>query len=168
MKALGRGIRRYLKWIGFNKQVDKPQYLLRNIMDIIAAFLYSVISINCIKNDEASMVVLFLNLLCMCRTILKNTVKSSEMTDSIKELLCLEDLEQKVIGKYHYYHKGMVQITVGVVILLIMIPLNFNIKEELLIKWLTYIIIAMIFFDDLENACVSIFHAYIEPLDNRI
>lgn len=168
MKGLGREIRKYLKNAGFNVQSERPQYLVRNIMDIVVAFIYSMISIGCVINDEASILVLFLNILCMCRTILRNTIKSSEMTDTIRKIMESEDLEQKAIGKYHYYHKGLVQITLGVTILLIMIPMNFNVMEEIIVKLLTYVIIGMIFLDDLENTCVSIFGAYIEPANNRI
>lgn len=182
MGTLEKGARRYLDKAGFNRLSDKPLYIKRNFADIAAAFLYSGISIICIARDTASMLVLVLNGLCMLRTILKNTIKSSETTDYVRKKLkkksenekdglnekpeknkAENEVDEKAVGKYYYHIKAAVQIAIGAMIFFVMVLSGVDLTSRLL-KGLTCLVIIIIFFDDLAEMCISIFHAEIEPL----
>lgn len=160
MNSITRRIRGYLGKAGFNKLESAPQYVKRNCVDILASFAYSMISVFCVIKDEASLVVLFLNGLCMCRIILKNTIESSKMNSKINtELKNHPDLNVEIDpGKYHYFHKSLAQIAVGAVAALCLVTMGFAMSAPVA-KALTILIIVMIFLDDAESVCINLFNA---------
>lgn len=161
MDVLDKAMRWYLSQVGFNILLERKKYLKRNLFDIATSTVYSTISMICLIKDKASILVLILNGLCMARIILKNTIKSSELTDILRE-----KNNHKLVGKYHYFHKGMVQITFCTFSLIVMIAMSFN-MDEVLIKVLTALIIVLIWLDDLESACITMWGAEINPLVNE-
>ena len=153
----------YLKRVGFNRCGKNKKYIKRNGLDNIASLMYSAISLVCMWNGTASLLVLFLNSLCFIRTILKNTMKSSEITDVIKEHLGENNIKNEVIGKYYYFFKAVIQLTVLVLFTIILVLMNFDLTEKI-IKLFTSIIIVMIYIDDFENMLIDIYDASIEPI----
>lgn len=160
MSSITRKIRGYLSKVGFNKLESTPQYVKRNCVDILASFAYSMISAYCVIKEEASLLVLFLNGLCMCRIILKNTIESSKMNSKVNAALKQYlDLNVEIVaGKYHYFRKSLVQISVGTVAALCLVAMGFA-MNVLVAKALTVLIIFMIFLDDAESSCINLYNA---------
>lgn len=160
-------IRWYLSKVGF-KLADKTTYLKRNIADILVAFVYSALSIGCVIADKASLLVFFMNDLCMCRIIIKNTIESSKLTDVLKERLEDDGLSDyisvKNFGKFHFYIKGCVQVVIAALSLLLMFLIWFD-TSILITKVFTCFLILFVWLDDLESACVNIWSAEINPLE---
>lgn len=164
MKILRNGVRKYLSIAGFNKMSENSCYLKRNHIDILASFLYSSISIGCVICDEASLLVLFLNGLCMARVIVKNTIKSSELTDAIREELKLD--KQVVLGRYYYFIKALMQVSISFMVAIIVVAMGFD-TSLAMVKAPTIVIIVFIFLDDLENMWINLYEAYIDPFCNN-
>ena len=162
MNIIENAVRWYMNKARFNVLSDKVRYLKRNMADMFAAVIYSTISIICVVIDEASFVVLFLNGLCLLRIIMKNTMKSSEMTEELRKGLTTQSSMNNVIGKYHYHTKSVAQISIGLISAIIIIVMSFD-TSELLTKLLTVLVIVMVCLDDVESVCINIWDAKIDP-----
>lgn len=159
MDNIIRGIQSYLKKAGFNRLEDVPQFVKRNVMDILASLAYSIISGICVVIDEASLLVLFLNGLCMCRIILRNTMENSRIMAKMEKTLKNPDLSFEIaVGKYHYFIKSVVQLTMGTIVALCAVVMSFD-MSTLLVKILTIVVIISIFLDDFESMCINMFQA---------
>lgn len=161
MSIIDKAVTNYLNYIGFDILLERKKYLKRNVIDYIVATVYFVISMICLAIDKASLVVLLLNSLCLVRVIIKNAVKSSELTERLEE-----KCGHKMTGKYHYFHKAVVQFTLCAVSAIIVVAMNFN-TDEILIRILTGMIIILVWLDDLESAFINVLGAEIEPWVNK-
>lgn len=161
--------RNYLKMVGFKWKAEKPKYFKRNLAEVLLSFLYFLISFICVIIDEASILVFVLNALCLSRIILKNSMLSSSTTDYIKEKLAEKNLSDSektpnnAIGKYYYFHKGIIQLTLLGFSVIILIFMNLN-TSSILIKGLTFFTMLLVFLDDLDSMFVNTFDAYIDPI----
>lgn len=162
MNKIMRGIQSYLGKVGFNRLKNSPQFIKRNVMDICVSSAYSIISGYCVVVEKASLLVLLLNGLCMCRIILKNTMEDSRMMTRIKKAANNPNLKLEIeVGKYHYFWKSLVQITAGMLIALCWVIMSFDMSSRM-VKALTIVVIGFIFLDDLESMCINMFEADVE------
>ena len=144
---------RYLN-VHFRTELSEMRYKFRNILDIAVVFGYSVISLICIWIDTASFIVALVNLLCLFRAFLDNSINASLVTKSIKPA---------VIGNvkiYNYYHLkafGMFILVLFMLIIAIMLAIN---KEYFLLKLIPTISIFVVLWNDLENILIRAYNAH--------
>lgn len=155
--------RNYLEWAGFVLKEQKARFLIRIVVEIIAATAYSVISIALIAMQRADTVVLGLNILCVLRALLSNTVCASEVT--IKSQT--SDIECKREKNSHYHIKAKL---LTVFWLMIVITWTVLIYEKnattILIKIFASLSVGAVCLNDWENALVLAYNASIEPADS--
>lgn len=109
----------YLKYVGFALE-DRARFQCRLIIDMGVAFIYSFVSIFLIWKQTATLVVLILNVLCLTRSMIGNTISASEITLRARKI----DIEAKLERNSHF-HKKSIALAVAWVFLLTFIISSF-------------------------------------------
>jgi len=161
MSIIDKAVTSYLNHAGFDIFPERRKYLKRYVIDYTVATVYSALSMICLIIDKATLIVLLLNSLCLVRVIIKNAIKSSELTDWLEK-----NCGHRMTGKYHYFHNAVAQFTLCVVAAIIVIVMNCN-TDKILIRILTGMIIIFVWLDDLESALINVLGAEIVPLVNK-
>lgn len=149
----------YLEWAGFHIKELKPRFLVRICADAVAAMTYSFVSIAFIWIQKADLVVFGLNLLCLFRAMINNTILASEVTSKRKKT----DITQKQkTNKYYHVKAGflMVCFVFSVVIWTILIYESNN--TTILIRFFASVSILLVLINDGENMAVCAYNASIE------
>lgn len=148
-------LEKYLRKIGFI--TCKYEYKACHGVDIFIVFLYYIISAGTIIHDFGSIIVLILNILCLVRAVLRNSMESARTTRRIK---ADRNVKNEYIEKYHYFHKALVEIVIFAYALLLLIYLNFSF-EEFLTKLSAIVVIIITCLDDIETIIIDMLGAYI-------
>lgn len=166
-----KGLQWYLSKVGF-KLSSNTRYLKRNLTDIVLSFVYSAISVGCVVMDKASLLVFFLNSLCMCRVIIRNTIESSKLTNILNKELQDETSNQSVtsnnmnLGKFYPYRKGIGQIVITAFSHIVII-IAFYDASMLIPKFLTSTLIIFVWLDDVECSLVNMWSGVISPFNRE-
>lgn len=155
-------VQSYLRKVGFTIRNEKPKYVKRLWSDGIAAIIYSVVSIVLICFEEADVIVLMLNILCLFRATISNTISASQVTCRNDEV-DIADQQGKV---YKYYHLKATAYAAGFffIVLAWVILLNSNGESNILIKIYSSVAIGAVLLNDIENDFVCAYEAMINPI----
>lgn len=74
---MGSLFKKWLLKVGFKIQSEKPQYKIRLLIEAISIIAYTIISIVLVCKQNASFIVLGLNILCVFRILIHNTINAS-------------------------------------------------------------------------------------------
>lgn len=161
---MGKKIKKYLRKVGFNRLEDEPRNLIYHSIDIIASFVYALISGVCVADEKASLLVLFLNGICLFRIISKNMGESSKTTFVIREALKNEhNINSEVFVGNYYSYISLVEIVICAFAVIAMISMGFDMKV-VYVKISTIVVIAFVFLDDLSSGCINLYNAGVKPL----
>ncbi len=152
-------LRRYLEWANFNIiRNTTPKYQIPLLVDFLAAFLYTAVSIILIWKQEASTIVYLLNILCLFRALMNNIINASKVTDSNIDV----DVEtyKKHEGNSHYHNKVTL---LGTIFFMAMLLLILLLKEpsDCIIKTFASLFIAVVFINDCEDIIICAYGAEI-------
>lgn len=151
-----------MEWAGFVLKEKRARFLFRTILEIITAAMYTAISILLIAIQQADIVVLGLNILCVLRALLNNTMCASEVTIKSQTL----DIECKREKNSHYHVKAKVFAVFLILVVITWVTLVYEKNgSTLLIKIFAALSIFVVFLNDWENALVYAYNASIEPAD---
>lgn len=104
-----KGIKRYLKWAGFKLRDEELKYKKRILCEGICEASYSFFSILLICLNEADLIVMWLNLICLLRIVIHNSIY---VTETSKELEYLNG-KQRI---FTYYHLKMAVVIAAVLV----------------------------------------------------
>lgn len=150
----------YLEWAGFSIKALKPRFLGRISADAVAAMIYSFASVVLIWIQHADLVVFGLNILCLFRAIINNTILASEVTLKSKN----PDIAHKQKKNRYYHVKAGFLITCFVFSVVIWTVLLYEGNNTtILIRFFASISILLVLINDSENMAVCAYNASIEP-----
>lgn len=153
--------KRYLEKVGFIIRENKAKYVKRLWADGVTAIAYSGISAFLIVIQEADIIVLFLNILCVLRATINNTISASQVTFRNDYVDIIE------IGrKYKYYHIKATLLAIHFILLVVIWVVFYSNGggSPLWIKIYSIIAIGTVLFNDLENDFVCAYDAVINPI----
>ena len=161
IKKIASAPKSYLERVGFTIRENKAKYVKRLWGDGLAAVAFSVISIVLICFREADMIVLTLNILCLFRTMLNNTISATKIT--------LRNDGVDIVDKnknYVYYHVKAAVYAAGLICITVAWVSLFwsEGNSNLLIKLFSILPIIAVLFNDLENDFVCAYGAIINPM----
>lgn len=165
IKRLSATPKKYLEWAGFDVYEQKAKFVRRSFADVIVALIYSSVSILLIVMQQADIIVLGLNILCLFRALISNTVSASEVTIKKNQL---SDIEKKHERNSHYHNKARILATLLFFIVIIWWVLIYEKNfSTLLIKIFAGIAIFAVFLNDCEDNVVYAYNASIEAIYRR-
>lgn len=144
-----QGIERYLKWAGFKLKGGGVKYKRQLLYEGICEALYSFFSILLICLNEADLIVMWLNLICLVRIIIHNSIY---VTETSKELECL-NRKQKI---FHYYHLKMAVVIAAILVFAIMFADTVvrSLDCGPIIKMISVLINVLILFNNCEELAI--------------
>lgn len=148
----------YLEYVGFALE-DRARFQSRLIIDMGVAFIYSFVSIFLIWKQNTTLVVLILNVLCLTRSMIGNTISASEITLRAHKT----DIEAKLERNSHF-HKKSIALAVAWVFLLTFIISSFidQIVFSSPVKAYASLTLIIVLLDDWERDFVNMYNAVIK------
>lgn len=151
--------KRYLERVGFTIRQNKAKYVKRLWLDGLSAIIYSAISVYMICIQEADIIVLLLNIFCLFRATINNTISASQVT------IRNDEVDITIKGKiYIYYHLKAAGYIIGFFFMVISWVFLYASGPHPLIKFYSIIAIGAVLFNDLENNFVCAYDAIINPI----
>ena len=156
-------LKKYLRWAGFTLKAEKARFVVRFWMDMAVVTIYSVICIILIWIQQADGIVLGLNILCLLRAIISNTILASEVTKKNEK----SDIEEKREKNGHYHSKALMMAVFFVIAVSVFVILWYEKNSaSFVIKFLAILAIAVVMLNDWEANIVYAYNASIEPTSN--
>ena len=137
-------LRKYLKRRNFKMGSEMSQYKKRLLLDFIAALVYGTVSVVLICIQEAALVVLGLNILCIFRALMSTTISASEVTKKMEgaevDKTCSSHYREKAIllGAFFFF----------AVVILVLLLFDFSIVFT---KVFASLAIGVTFLNDTDN-----------------
>lgn len=156
MRKVSNKCSNYLIWANFTLGRDTPRYKKRLYVDALLAIAYAIISVVLIWLQKADMIVLGLNIICLLRVLIQNTISASEVT----ELKRKAGIQEKHEGNSHYHIKECV-ICVVFSITVVFWGALFIEPSNLFTKLLATIAILIVCCNDCENIVIYAYDASI-------
>lgn len=163
MRYLGKFLKKYLAWAGFDLKEQKARFVIRLFFDFIAAVVYSGVSIWLIIVQQADLVVLGLNILCLLRAVISSTISASEVTNKSKNI----DIESNCEKNSHYHKKAeFLAITFFYATMVWAALLYEGNESSILIKLFASLAIGTVLINDIENMIACAYNATVELVKN--
>lgn len=140
---------------------ESARYSLRLTGNACLLLIYSMISIILLWLQSADLIVLGLNILCLFRSALTNTVNASEVNDS-------RSIDDITINRYTYYHiKSAVTIVASVFAFIVWCSLVFE-HNTLLTKVMATFMILLVCANDCEDIAIYAFKATVPKMEDLL
>lgn len=163
--------KKYLVQVGFVLNEPRAHFVKRLFSDTLAAAIYSITSIVLIMIQKADLVVLALNILCLFRATMHNTICATKITDKSQSV----GIDKQKCAKYYYHIKAAVLASTfffdTLVFCIILYDKTFNISDAspqnnftLFIKIFASIPIILVLCNDIENNLICAYDATINPI----
>lgn len=146
---ISKAVKRYLVWAGFELKNREVEYKKRLICEGICDALYSFTSILLICLNEADYIVMWLNLICLLRVIIHNSIYGTVTTKELEYL----NRKQKIFTYYHLKMAVVIAATIAFAIITAGVVISSrDCGQE--IKIISIFVILVILFDNCEELAV--------------
>lgn len=146
----------HLIWANFELGLDEPRYKRRLWVDSFAVLAYSLTSIVEIWQQNADMIVLVLNILCLFRALLKNTMDAADATKT----KCKTPINGNH-AKHNYYHLKVGITGIAFAMASAICVALFIESSNIVTKLLATIAIFVVCMNDIDNTVIYAYDANI-------
>ncbi|MCI8370871.1 MAG: hypothetical protein HFI75_00455 [Lachnospiraceae bacterium] len=154
MGKISEKCKAHLIWANFELRLDEPRYKIRLWVDSFAILAYTIISIVEIWRQNADMIVLLLNILCLFRALLKNTMDAADST-KLKYKTPIEGNH----AKHNYYHLKVGITGIAFAMAAAICAALFIESSNMVTKLLATISIFVVCMNDIDNTVIYAYDA---------
>lgn len=154
MGKISEKCKEHLIWANFDLGLQVPRYKKRLWIDSFAILAYTIISIEEIWRQNADMVVLLLNILCLFRALIKNTIDAADVT----KLKSKTQIEGNYV-KHNYYHLRICITGVAFAMAAAIYATLFIESSNMVTKMLATLSILIVCINDIDNTIIYAYDA---------
>lgn len=144
----------HLIWANFELGFDEPRYKRVLWIDSFTILAYTIVSIVEIWRQNADMIVLLLNILCLFRALLKNAMDAADATE-LKYKTSIEGNH----AKHNYYHLKVGMTGIAFAMAVVICAALFIESSNMVTKLLATISIFVVCINDIDNIVIYAYGA---------
>lgn len=157
-------LEKYLLWLRLERGENTPQFVKRLWADFGVAFIYGVVNLYLTWMQRTDLVILGLNMICLFRAIIGNTINIDKMKIDSTDPINIEHYE----GNTHFHIKNYILIPFFVmanIFLGTIIAGHLDGNNEI-VKWLITFLIILVFWNEGEEMLFCAYDVIRKP-DNE-